>query len=481
MSGPHAAPVSTRSVVRVVARTVVPLLLASAVVGLGVSPARSDAIPDDMPNQASLDEARATGIGGWGNMPGGVASRPYVLALSVTNGGVTTPVIANGTTVPPSTSPGDVTATIEPYNLCATTPGPDPCYPAPNRISVSVVYAKSVTVGYNFDAPSETVAPAVGPDSIIDLTLALNTLGETLRWSWVNGDLLYWRTTDLGTPAATLQVRFRPGLRPWIDWSTVDANGCTASPPRDCDLTQATGEVLSASLVLSLDDSLDPALTGAAFATQGAFIGYLEPSSDENGPRLTVSASATHLASNGDPQLGIVQAFIPSAAIVNLFGVLPADAPSVFDIQRTDDAGTQGTPTFATWTAAANGADGLFITVPDVTFSAPAYDMSQSLWFPSGAQQSGNTTEINLSMLDAPCTRRGPCTLTVYDLGTEETPRYAASPKRLASFVYTGADSLSLRASRLPAGHIYLIYVVARRTPVASSVGFVCPPDGCPN
>lgn len=466
---------------RRLARFMTPLLLAASLVAVRAMPARSQAIPDDQPSQASLDGTAATGTFGlWGNMSGGVASRPYVLALSVTNGGVTTPVITDGTTTPPSTNPGDVTATIEPYNLCTAeqTPGPGVCYTTPNRVSVSVVYAKSDTVGSNFADASETVAPTVNANSVIDLTLALNTLGQSLRWTWVNGDLLYWKTTNLGTPGATLQVRFRPGLRPWIDWGAAGPNGCTASPPENCDLSQASAEFLSAQLVLSLDDTLDPALTGAAFATRGAFFGYLEPGGNpETGPLLTVKASSTHLESDGTPQLGIVQAFIPSAAIVNLFGMLPADAASNFTVERTN-GGTNSPPTYATWTAATNGSDGLFITVPDVTFSVPAYDVSQDLWFVSGAQQAGTRTTINLGMLESGCSRRTPCTLTVYDLGTDTAPRYAANPRRVASLVYTGAESVSVRASRLPAEHIYLVYVVSRKTAVASSVGYICPEFG---
>lgn len=466
---------------RLTARFLLPVLAASALVAVRALPARSAAISDEMPNQASLDGTATEGTYGlWGNMTGGVASRPYVLSLSVTNGATTTSVISNGTTTPPSTSPGDVTATIEPYNLCtaAQTPGVDPCYSSPNRVSVSIVYAKNETVGSNFADPTQTVTPTVDANSIIDLTLALNTLGQSLRWTWVNGDILYWRTTNLGTPGATLQIRFRPAERPWFENPDGIYNGCSASPPMNCDVTEATAEFLTAQLVLSLDDSLDPALTGAAFGTQNAFFGYLEPGGNpETGPLLTVKASSTHLRSDGSDQLGVVQAFIPSAAIVNLFGVLPADAASTFTVQRTN-GGTNGTPTYAVWTAAANGSDGLFITVPGVTFSVPAYDVTQDLWFLSSGQQIGAQTGIYMGMLDSPCTRRRPCTLTVYDLGTDTAPRYTASPKRIASTTFFGQEVVWVRASRLPSEHIYLVYVLSGRTPIASSVGYICPEVG---
>lgn len=475
-----------------VARMLAPILFATAIVAVGALPARSglDTFDDGQKNQQELDQPAPDDaqFGQWGDLDGGVADRPFVLALSVTNGATTTQVISNGTTTPPTTSPGDVTATIEPYNLCtaAQVPGVDPCYATPNRISVSVVYAKAEQVGMNFAAPTETVTPVVGPNSIIDLTLALNTLGESLRWTWINGDLLYWQTTDLGSPGATLRVRFRPAYRPWFEnprdpeTGRGDYDGCSASPPTDCPVMQADRELLAAQLVLSLDDSLPSALTGAAFATQNALFGYLEPGGDENGPLLTVRASSTHLRSDGSDQLGTVQAFLPSAAMMNLFGVLPADAASVFSIARSsDDGGTNGTPTYATWTAATNGSDGLFITVPDVTFSVPTYDVSQSLWFTSGAQIRGRKTTINLQMLDPSlCTSARPCTASIYDLGEDTAPRYSTSPL-VAQARFSGGTSIAVTG--LAKDHLYLIYLTRARGPakgLASSIGYVCPVRG---
>ena len=49
-----------------------------------------------MPDQSFLDAASPQDPT-WANMTGGVAARPYVTALSVINGGVSTPVITNGT------------------------------------------------------------------------------------------------------------------------------------------------------------------------------------------------------------------------------------------------------------------------------------------------------------------------------------------------------------------------------------------------
>ena len=235
MHGAHAPSVRPLDPLRrLTARFLLPVLAVTALVAVRSLPARSAAIPDEQPNQTSLDGTATEGTYGlWGNMTGGVASRPYVLSLSVTNGATTTSVISNGTTTPPSTSPGDVTATIEPYNLCtaAQVPGEDPCYASPNRVSVSIVYAKNETVGSNFADPTQTVTPTVDANSIIDMTLALNTLGQSLRWTWVNGDILYWRTTNLGTPGATLQIRFRPAERPWFENPDGIYNGCSASPP----------------------------------------------------------------------------------------------------------------------------------------------------------------------------------------------------------------------------------------------------------
>ena len=147
------------------------------------------------------------------------------------------------------------------------------------------------------------------------MTLALNTLGRSLRWSWANGDLVSWRADRLGQDDATVRIRFRPAMAPLVT-SFPDGNGCTATPVRDCDIERADTEVRTAALLLSLDNTLDSALTGAVFATQNAFSGFLQPGGTSSAPTLDVQVASTHLQSDGSQQLGVVEALLPSAALL---------------------------------------------------------------------------------------------------------------------------------------------------------------------
>src|SRR5262249_15951801 len=155
----------------------------------------------------------------------------------------------------------------------------------------------------------------IDSNSVIDMTVALNTLGQNLRWTWVNGELLSWKTTDLGQPDATVEIEFRPAVGPYVSPSNYPpSNGCTATPPMNCEIPHAKGRVLAGDVVFSLDDTLDPALTGAVFATQNAIFGYLAPGGTASAPSLDVELASTHLQGDGSPTLGTVQAFVPAAA-----------------------------------------------------------------------------------------------------------------------------------------------------------------------
>lgn len=177
------------------------------------------------------------------------------------------------------------------------------------------------------------------------MTVALNSLGRNLRWSWVNGDLLYRRTTHLGQQDATVRIKFRPAVMPYLS-TYPDGAGCTGTPISNCDIAQADGEVLSASMLFSLDDTLDSALTGAVFATQNAIAGYLNlpPAGTPGPPTMDLQAGSTHRKSDGSPQRGTVQAFLPAGALQNLYGLLPADAGAAFAVTRAGDPGSNDAP-----------------------------------------------------------------------------------------------------------------------------------------
>ncbi len=449
-----------RTLVRGVVTPAVVGLVAAAMVVLAPS-ATVAAVTDGMPSQLFTDAAATSGSNGnWGDMAGGVASRPYVSSMSLINSGTTTSLITGGTTAAPTVSAGDVTAVISPINLCraGTVPSPDTCYATPNRVGGTVTYrtASSGNDGTDFAAPSTTLNQTLNAATVIDMTIALNTLGSSLRWTWANGDLLYWQTSNFGTPTASVHIKFKPTVTPAIDWSTTSSGGCTATPIRDCDIARADASMLQANLVLSLDETLDPALTGAVFATQGAIAGFLVPGGSATAPTLDLQVASSHLAANGSPQLGALKALIPAQTLINLYGVLPADASTFFTTARAGSVGTNSAPTFTPWTAATEGSDGVLVDVRDITFSAPTYKVSRTgASLSSNATVKGSKTTVTITKAIGKCKKKTKCSVTVYRLGS----KYAASatPVKVGKVDKNGKASLKVNKSALKKGDRFLI------------------------
>jgi hypothetical protein len=413
------------------------VLVAGLCSSLGAPIAHADGVATGagMPSQYFADlpstDPRVGGNSGWADMPGGVAARPYVRSLTVINDGVATPVITDGTTAIPTLSPGDVTPVVSAYNLCrlGQTPAHGVCYATPNRFALMLGYSgdsngESSPVGWNFANPPVPVTPTIDANSVIDMTVVLNTLGKSLRWSWLNGDLLYWQTSNLGHDDATVHVKFRPATAPYVA-QYPPGQGCTATPSFGCDIARADDQVLTASMVFSLDDTLDPALTGAAFATQNAIAGFLVPGGTAQMPSLDMQISSTHENADGTPQLGTLEALIPSAALLNLYGILPTDAAQAFKTTRSGDAGTNDAPSYTPWTAKENGSDGLFVTVKGITFSVPKYRVASKLKpVVMHARVRGPKTTVKASIPG--CRKKGKCLAEVYNLGPNKAKRFVA-------------------------------------------------------
>lgn len=438
-------------------------------------------IPAGTPSQATNDRTAAeAGFGSsglWGDLPGGVAARPYISSLSLVNGGVTTPVILDGLPSSPAAQDGDVTAVVAPFNLCRADQPPQAgqCYPTPNRVGIALGYVDRGAVGTDFSRPEVPLRQVVTAETVIDMTIRLNTLGRTLRWSWLNGALESWAPSGLGRDDAEVRVRFRPVVTPAIDWSLVPGNGCTATPIRDCAIAQSQGETLSANIVLSLDDSLDPSLTGAVFATEGAVAGFLQPGGTPSAPVLDLQIASSHLTSSGALQRGALTALIPAQSLVNLYGVPSADAPGLFTARRTGDAGTQSAPVFRRATTARDGTDGLRVDISDITFSAPTYAVARRVRAPrTGTIRRGRTTTVTATAVAA-C-RASACTASLAvipsRLGRTTTP--IAASRTSAS----GAVSIPVPSARLRAGSRYVLVLrrasgPTRRALVTSAVGTV--------
>ncbi len=435
--------------------------------------------PVGMPTQATTDGSSSDPGSpgpGWGDMAGGVAARPYVVSLTVINGGVSTPVITNGTTTATPVSPGAVTTVVLPLNLCAAgqPPAPGSCYATPNRVGVTVVYGQGNTDGWDFSNPSQPVTPSIDSNSVIDMTVALNTLGKSLRWTWINGELLYWQTHNLGQDDATVHIKFRPATAPFVA-SFPPGNGCTASPPLNCEIPRADANVLSAEVLFSLDNTLDPSLTGAVFATQNAITGYLTPGGTPQAPSLDIQLASTHQRADGTPQLGTLQAFLPAAALLNLYGVLPADAASEFTTTRLGDPGTNDPASYTPWTAAANGSEGLLVAVSGITFSVPNYQISGRLGRAATRAKIRRVKTIVIASVRG-CSKRRPCVASIYDLGRSSSPRFLARMTAVVTHELTTSQlRLAAPASKLRRGDRYLLVVRAARTRkvLMSSLGIV--------
>ena len=409
---------------------------------------------------------------GWADVAGGVAGRPYVSSLTIINGDVSTPVITNGDTTVPATPDGGITTVIAPFNLCqpGQSPAPGSCYASPNRVGLTVGYATGPNTGYNFANPSVPVTPTVDANTVIDMTVNLNTLGAHLSWTWINGVLLYWQTANLGENNATVHVKFRPAVTPHVTQFPA-INGCTATPMYNCNIARADAEFLSASLFFSLE----PGPIGAAFATQNAIAGLLLPGGTATAPSLDIQASSTHTQSDGAPQLGTIQAFLPAATLLNLYGILPGDATAAFTTTRAGDPGTNDAPTYTPWTTAANGADGLLVTVTGITFSVPSYKVAgRSRPIASHARVVKKATVLQATVPG--CSKRRQCRATLYDLGVPHSLHLAAKAKTLLTLrVNNTVLALKVRASRLPRGHRYLLVIRAATSHklVASVLGTV--------
>jgi len=328
-----------------------------------------------MPDQSQLDAA-STQNATWVNMTGGVAARPYVTALSVINGGVSTPVITNGTASAETNVPtGRIAVAISPSNLCRTgqSPAQGVCYSTPNRIGVTVGYQiQPGQLGSDFSVANNLLTP-VTADTEFDITLNLNTLGRTLRWSWASGVPTYWNTANLGTDAATVRLRIKPTLTPVVMQGTQQV-GCSQVPVQACSYSQNTHETLSASLTLSLDNTLDEIFTGALFSSTRSYMGSLMVQPGET-PQMKYGVSAPQTWSVGSPKAASLSAVLSDASLLNFYGATPEVAASAefqtgaLNLARTD-GGTQGAITWTRWSVDVQGIDGWLITIPDIRFVA---------------------------------------------------------------------------------------------------------------
>ena len=328
---------------------------------VATAPSAGAAIQDGMPGQTEID-------GQWSGLePDGVASRPYVKRLVVTRGGVATVAIDNTGSVPNPEVTGGFGVAISPFNLCAEgqTPAPGVCYATPNRVGITVGFTDSGALHTDFSgALASSGNINVDQNTEFDLTIALNTLGQTLRWTWLQGLPTYWNVTNIGQADATMRVKFKPRLSP----ITSNGGGCSQIPVMPtCEYSSAAEYHLQATMVLSLDQTLDEAFTGSLFATEKAYIGALNTGYDNSGnPALTwgIAAPTTTGEAANLPRLWAV---VSDAALLNYFGV-PAegDPRTLFSVAVDSGSADPETGGWQRWTAGARGTDGWLISTDAV-------------------------------------------------------------------------------------------------------------------
>ena len=421
---------------------------------------------DGMPDQSDLEKSNVemgsqSQMGNWYDLEGGLTLRPFVESLAIKNGATITSIVAAGdTTTTLSNSAGKIGVVLTPFNLCDADRLPNPqktseCYDTPNRIGVTLVYRKGPgQVGSNFTRPNDGSNPGsdvalidnsgapltIDEDTEIQLKISLNSIGKSLRWTWMNGIPTFWQTTDLGLDTASIEVHAKLASMPRIDnvQNEYDTHLCTTVPLSSCDVTRSNSDWLQFGMVLSLDTTMSAAMTGALFATEGAIMGSVEVANDAATglPALKYSAASSHYlhtgTSGGDLRYGKMHAVIPASALVQQLGVpsfadssaIPdASTPSVLFTTSRDGScsGTcsVGTTTFSEWTSGVEGTDGILVEIDGITFSAPKFRMKPKagvLQAPKATKASSTKYEIlvargstssNLSTANGVCKQVG--------------------------------------------------------------------------
>lgn len=385
--------------------TVLGLIAGTVGVAQGGVASVAAGVQDGTPSQKWIDATadKNTYAGLWGDATGGAAGRPYVTDLSVTvtepNGTAQTKVYITGGKVdtPASTTPGDITMTIAPYNLCNKARGDVPaagsCYDSPNRLGAVIGYVANANgVGTNFSNPTNgNGVPISTPildliknsanTTVFDVTLNMNTWGKTLRWTWLNGVPTYWNIANLGAPDALLHLKFKLAPGPDVLCNTaIPVAGCDpAEPAKRGGGTFAPVSRLKTDFVLSLDDTgVDSIFSGALFASSNADMGSLE-SVPLGSPALglTYGVSGPNEL-DGKTNTASFYAFVSDASLLNYFGVTPdvLNAPEfatseTLKVTRAD-GGTSSSETWNRWTEADNGTSGYFLDVQGVLFNGTA-------------------------------------------------------------------------------------------------------------
>jgi hypothetical protein len=133
-------------------------------------------------------------------------------------------------------------------------------------------------------------------------------------------------------------------------------------------------------MVISVDQT-NAIFAGTLFGSESAVIGSLEAnlSAALTSNSLTYGIASTHKTSDGTVRKGKLYGVVSNTLLNNSFGLTdPTQASTLLSVSRTTTS-TGGTDavTWESWTTASNGIDAQFVTISDITFSAPKFQMTR--------------------------------------------------------------------------------------------------------
>jgi len=225
----------------------------------------------------------------------------------------------------------------------------------------------------------EAQACGVTTDSVIDLTINLNSFSDTWQWAWMNGELLYWSVTSNAQGQLLVHVRLKPVLTPDVV-IPEGPNCCTCTMPENCDAQESTQHRLKGGFFFDCDQQAgegDYPLQGAVFATSHAIMGGMQVAFSSGGPVLEYKLSGAHLAPDGSLTRGSLAAFLPLTVLTQLWPDITTvqTALTEVNISRTSDLPAQSEETIVVEAREVQsfGSLGIGLKVDHISFSAPTY------------------------------------------------------------------------------------------------------------
>jgi hypothetical protein len=329
----------------------VSLGIVSASLLLISSPAITRAsISDPAPDQASCDNGSVT--------------------YTWTGLGITRPVIASmtvdGETIADPTNPidGGIGASI-----CANVP-------LARKTGLTVYRRDGINGHTDLTGALTPAGHPITSSSVITINMTnMGQLAQYYAFSLVHGSVSSWTTANLGTASASLSVSFSPVRTPI--GSGADFGFCTATPPT-CNAVKSDADVLSASLDMDFDQAGTFATSaGAYYALTGAMGGYVVGVQGQDGTKsLSASLGAPHFLADGvTPNVGSLQAFLPTSVVTNLLGITSGTVDtSTLAVSRTESGSTTDAPFTVTPVTG-----GVIVRITDITFSSPVYSIKKKV------------------------------------------------------------------------------------------------------